>query len=271
MLHITGVAMGKRMTATEKWDKAWFRKLSPRQKSLWQFLCDKCDHAGMWEIDFDNASHYVNDVTPITAADLKAFGDRVEMYSGDKLWIVSFCDFQYENLSEKCPAHKPVFKLLKKYSLLDRVLNRVSNTLQEKEKDIEKEKEKEKEPETVKDKDEFNYEFVEKSEEPPKQSVPRGTKVLSKLEIFETIFTDEIFIDGLAMVHRNKDIKLAFEECYIHHSNAPNPPTEIGEWKQKLNTWLINTKNGTGKKGREDTVNSRREAFARRHGTGAGG
>lgn len=259
--------MGKRMTATEKWDKAWFRKLSPRHKSLWQFLVDKCDQAGMWEIDFDNASHYVNDITPITSDDLKAFGQRVEMYSSDKLWIVSFCDFQYENLSEKCPAHKPVFKLLRKYTLLDRVLNRVLNTLQEKEMDIEKEKESEKE----KDKEEFAYEFVESKEVDPPLSVPRGTKTLSKLEIFESIFSDELYIDGLTMVHRNKDIKLAFEECYIHHSNAPNPPTEIGEWKQKLNTWLINTKNGTSKKGREDTVNSRREAFARRHGTGTGG
>lgn len=97
--------------------------------------------------------------------------------------------------------------------------------------------------------------------------VPRETKP-DKLKIFEMLFTDELYIEGLAMVHRNKDIKLAFEECYIHHSNAPNPPTELHEWKQKLNTWLINTKNGTNQK--TAAVNSRREAFAKRHSSDAG-
>jgi hypothetical protein len=131
--------MAKRMTSTGKWDKAWFRKLSPRHKALWQFLCDRCDHAGMWEIDMDSASHFINDVEPITFKDIEVFGNRVERFRGDKLWIIDFCQFQYEKLSEKCPAHKPVFKLLKKYSLLDRVLARLSDSLQEIEKEIEKE------------------------------------------------------------------------------------------------------------------------------------
>jgi hypothetical protein len=137
--------MAKRLTGTNKWDKAWFRKLSPRHKILWQFLCDKCDQAGMWEIDLDSATHFINDEEPITETDLSVFGDRVERYSNEKLWIVDFVEFQCGELSEKSPAHKPIFKLLKKYSLLDRVLNRVSNTLQEIE--IEKEEEKEKEKE----------------------------------------------------------------------------------------------------------------------------
>lgn len=136
--------MGKRLTSTNKWDKAWFRKLSPRHKSLWQFLTDRCDQAGIWEIDFESASHFINDTTPITEEDLKAFGNRVEKYDSEKLWIVDFVSFQCGELSQKCPAHKPVFKLLRKYNLLDRVLNRLSNSLQEIEKEIEREEEKEK-------------------------------------------------------------------------------------------------------------------------------
>lgn len=157
--------MGKRLTATEKWDKAWFRKLSPRHKALWQFLIDRCDQAGMWEIDFDSASHFINDVTDITEEDLNVFGDRVERYSSEKLWIVDFVSFQCGELSEKSPAHKPIFKLLKKYNLLHRVLGRVSNTLQEKE--IEKEEEKELEKEEEKEKEVFgekteNFIFIQK-------------------------------------------------------------------------------------------------------------
>ena len=67
---------------------------------------------------------------------------------------------------------------------------------------------------------------------------------ISKLDIFGALFEDEMYIEGLAMAHKGKDIKQAFEECYIHHSSAKNPPTEVGEWKQKLNTWLSIKKNG---------------------------
>lgn len=97
--------------------------------------------------------------------------------------------------------------------------------------------------------------------------VSRETKQPNKLKIFEGLFSDELYIEGLAVVHRNKDIKMAFEECYIHHSNAPNPPVELHEWKQKLNTWLINTKNGSSKK--TDAINSRRQSFAKRHSSGS--
>lgn len=79
---------------------------------------------------------------------------------------------------------------------------------------------------------------------------------ISKLQIFEELFSDEIFVEQLAGTHRGKDIKQSFEECYTHHSNAPNPPIEVWEWKQKLNTWLtikkydkVNGTNSTGKKG----------------------
>jgi hypothetical protein len=64
------------------------------------------------------------------------------------------------------------------------------------------------------------------------------------------IFTDELYMESLVMTHKGKDVNQAFDECFIHHANAPNPPTEVGEWKQKLNTWLINTKvNGNPNKG----------------------
>lgn len=61
---------------------------------------------------------------------------------------------------------------------------------------------------------------------------------ISKLEIFEALFSDDLYVEQLSMTHKGKDLKQAFEECYTHHGNAPNPPTEIWEWKQKLNTWL---------------------------------
>jgi len=75
-------------------------------------------------------------------------------------------------------------------------------------------------------------------------------RVFSKNEIFEQLFSDERYIEQLSMTHKGKNIKQAWEECYTHHSNAPNPPKENWEWRQKLNTWLtIKAKeNGTARK-----------------------
>jgi hypothetical protein len=87
----------------------------------------------------------------------------------------------------------------------------------------------------------------------------------SKLEIFQTLFSDDIFIEQLNRTHKGKDLKQAFEECYTHHSNAPNPPQELWEWKQKLNTWLTIKKpehNGTSKKEQQNRSNI--SAFAAR-------
>lgn len=133
--------MGKRMTATEKWDKMWFMNLNPKHKCLWIYINDKCDQAGMWEVNYKLASMHIGE--EISEKDFVFFEDRIEKFSNGKFWIVDHVLFQCGTLSEKSPAHKPIFNLLKKYTLLNRVLNRVPSTLQEKE--IEKEEEKDKE------------------------------------------------------------------------------------------------------------------------------
>lgn len=93
--------------------------------------------------------------------------------------------------------------------------------------------------------------------------------VLHKNEIFEQLFTDEIWLDQMRITHKGKDIKQAWEECYTHHSQNPNSKNfETWEWKQKLNTWLSIKKtsitNGTSKK-TEHTA-SLMEGFRKRHG-----
>jgi hypothetical protein len=149
------MSMAKRFTSTNKWDKEWFMHLPCKLKCLWQYINDKCDQAGMWEANYTLASLHIGET--ITESDLAAFGARVEKFAPGKIWVVDHVDFQSGSLSEKSPAHKPIFKLLKKYNLLDRVLNRVSDTLQEKE--IEKEKELEEERKRVQG--ETNYITVE--------------------------------------------------------------------------------------------------------------
>jgi hypothetical protein len=71
-----------------------------------------------------------------------------------------------------------------------------------------------------------------------------GIKKKKELDIFNSLFGDELFVEHLNRAHKGKDIKQAFSECFIHWSNAKTPPSDIGEWKQKLNTWLSNKRPG---------------------------
>ena len=105
--------MSKRFTATEKWDKPWYRKLPPRLKCLWQFLCDRCDQAGVIEMDWDLASFQIGEA--VKPADLAAFVDQIQTLDDGKLWLKAFVEFQYGKLSATCPAHKPVIRTVQKH------------------------------------------------------------------------------------------------------------------------------------------------------------
>lgn len=109
----------KRFTATEKWDKEWFRKLPLKHKVLWLYLCDRCDAAGVWEPDFELASFQIG--SQVSEDDLALFGDRVEKLSEGKFWLTRFIEFQYQKLSEDCRGQVNVFSSLKRHSLYDRV------------------------------------------------------------------------------------------------------------------------------------------------------
>ena len=41
--------MANRFTKTEKWKDKWFVSLSPYEKLVWNYLCDNCDNAGLFE------------------------------------------------------------------------------------------------------------------------------------------------------------------------------------------------------------------------------
>lgn len=65
---------------------------------------------------------------------------------------------------------------------------------------------------------------------------------LSKIDIMHALFDDKLYLADLTSSFKGKDLNQAFDQCYRHHSVLPSPPQELWEWKQKLNTWLINMK-----------------------------
>jgi len=145
--------MSKRFTETEKWRDAWFRKLTPTQKCLWQYFVDNCDQAGVIDIDWELASFQIG--AKVSDKDLNAFERQVSWLDSGKLWICSFVRFQYGVISRDCKPHAPVFKALERHSIPFDTLYANSpkaiegypvgyQSLQDKEKEKEKEKDKEK-------------------------------------------------------------------------------------------------------------------------------
>ena len=51
--------MAKRFTDNQKWSKSWFMDLEPKDKLLWIYMIDSCDHAGIWEVNWKLTSFMV--------------------------------------------------------------------------------------------------------------------------------------------------------------------------------------------------------------------
>lgn len=106
--------MAKRFTDTDKWKKPFIRGLQGAYKLLWLYILDDCDHAGIWQVDFEVASIRIGEQVNEKEA-IKAFGDRIEIFhNGAKWFIIDFVDFQYGQLSEKNRMHLSVINILTK-------------------------------------------------------------------------------------------------------------------------------------------------------------
>lgn len=138
--------MANRFTETNKWRDSWFVSLSNLDKLCWNYLCDVCDAAGVFDVV------PLNDVAALgERIDWDAFilrsGGRVERLSADKLWLVRFIDFQNpRGLKPTNKAHAPIFRSIAKHNLSSRLSRRnLISFRAAQEKETEKEKDKEKE------------------------------------------------------------------------------------------------------------------------------
>ena len=61
--------LAKRFVDTKIWDKQRFRKLRLKQKLLWLYIVTKCDHAGIWDADFEAASFFIGEEVSIKDLD----------------------------------------------------------------------------------------------------------------------------------------------------------------------------------------------------------
>jgi hypothetical protein len=116
--------VAKRFTDSDKWKKVWFRKLNNDQKVFWIYLLDQCDHAGIWEVDFELAGYFCNGINEKEMRDV--LQKQYHEFDDGKRWFIKdFISFQYGELNPNVNAHKSVIARLSKHQL-----NNPSSTVQ---------------------------------------------------------------------------------------------------------------------------------------------
>lgn len=111
--------MAKRFSDTDKWKKPWYRKLKPAHKVFWQYILDNCDHAGVWEVDFELAGDFIGAVFNPDHL-IEAFSKQVHIFADGRRWfILDFIDFQYGPLRETNNAHRGVLSSLRKHRIFE--------------------------------------------------------------------------------------------------------------------------------------------------------
>lgn len=121
--------MSKRFTATEKWDRMWFRKLPNEYKLLWIYILDKCDAIGVWYVDMEQASFSIGTEVDDSRA-IELFEKQVIVLSGGSKWYIKdFIPFQYGVLSANNNFHRSIINLLTKCEELSTACPQLINSL----------------------------------------------------------------------------------------------------------------------------------------------
>ena len=136
--------MAKRFIDTKIWDKAWFRRLTPKNKLFWIYLLTKCDHAGIWDADWEAAEFLIGEWVNYDELPPE-ITDKMEYIKGDdQYFIPKFVEFQYGVLKANSKPHLSVIKRLTDKDLI-KSIESVDVTLKAKDKAKDKVKVKERE------------------------------------------------------------------------------------------------------------------------------
>ena len=115
--------MAKRHTDTVLFDQQWFQRLHPIYKCFWFYICAKCDHAGIWEVNMPLARFTIDpDQTAGITLDesiLEVFEGRVTDLGNDKWYITKYVMFHHgEVLTPNNNFHISIIKSLQRHDLL---------------------------------------------------------------------------------------------------------------------------------------------------------
>lgn len=142
--------MSKRFIDTEKYKKPFLRSLKGPYKLLWDYICLTCNHAGVWQVDFEIAQVYLGLDMPVeeTVA-IQCFNadeERIIVIDAGKKWFIKpFVDFQYGELNPANRVHLSVLSELEKEGIEYNSIKGLTSPLlgaMDKDKDKAKDKEK---------------------------------------------------------------------------------------------------------------------------------
>jgi hypothetical protein len=109
--------MAKRFTDSDKWKTPFIRSMKAPYKLLWLYLLDECDHAGIWQVDFDVAELKIGEKLKVEIA-LEQFGENIVVFDSGQRWFIPYyVDFQYGVLNPENRAHNSVIQLIAKWEL----------------------------------------------------------------------------------------------------------------------------------------------------------
>ncbi len=107
--------MAKRFTDTMKWNEDWYLDLNLPQKLFWIYICDNCDHAGIFKPNKRMFEILIGDTI-----DVNLFLDvvnqdktRIEILGNGRWYLTGFIRFQYGSiLNPNSRIHKSILKVL---------------------------------------------------------------------------------------------------------------------------------------------------------------
>ena len=104
--------MPRRFTVTEKWSDPWLMKRRPRAKLLFNYLCDSCDIAGFWEVNYKLAATQTGLRKICVWLALRELR-RCYVRRGRWVWMRNFLKHQKNlPLNRKNPAHRGIIAIL---------------------------------------------------------------------------------------------------------------------------------------------------------------
>ena len=108
--------MSKRFHDTDIWDEDWYLDMSLEYRSFWGYVCDKCDHAGIWRPNLRRFNSDIENKIDLDTA-LTFFNvnkERIRTLESGHWMIAEFVPFQYgKNLNLNNRVHLSVFNRLK--------------------------------------------------------------------------------------------------------------------------------------------------------------
>lgn len=112
--------MAKRYYTTDLFDDAWFMDLPGKYKLFWIYLLTKCNHSGIWQVNWKIAQFYCGDNLEPTEVQ-RILKDRIVSIENNKYWFIpKFIEFQYgDRLNPDSTIHKGIIENIKKYNLFD--------------------------------------------------------------------------------------------------------------------------------------------------------